>query len=50
MNGWFLFWTINFVVAGSAFAVIAIIVLVRGLSDMRQMFTRLREDLVNQKD
>jgi hypothetical protein len=46
MHGWFVFWTLNFIVAGSAFALIAIIVLVRGLTDMRQMFARLEQKSV----
>ena len=33
MNGWYYFWMANFVLAGSAFAVITLIVLVRGLRD-----------------
>jgi hypothetical protein len=39
---WYDFWVLNFVVAGSAFLVIALIVFVRGIGDLRQMFTRLR--------
>ncbi len=34
----------NFLIAGSAFAVIAAIVLVRGLRDLREMFTSLRNE------
>ena len=44
MNGWYYFWMANFVVAGSAFAVITIIVLIRGLKDLREMFARLRSE------
>jgi hypothetical protein len=40
---WYYFWTINFIVAGSAFAVITAIVLVRGSQDLRSMFARLKE-------
>lgn len=43
MNAWYEFWMANFFVAGSAFAVITVIVLVRGLGDLRQMFTDLRK-------
>jgi hypothetical protein len=43
MNGWYLFWMANFVLAGSAFAVITLIVLVRGLRDLREMFAGLRQ-------
>jgi hypothetical protein len=44
MNGWYYFWMTNFVVAGSAFAVITLIVLVRGLRDLREMFAGLRAE------
>jgi len=44
MNGWYYFWMANFVLAGSAFAVIAVIVLVRGLRDLREMFAGLRAE------
>ncbi len=42
MNYWYWFWMVSFLVAGSAFAVIAAIVLVRGIADLRQMFSGLR--------
>jgi hypothetical protein len=42
MRYWYYFWIVNFVVAGSTFAVIAAIVLVRGIGDLRTMFSRLR--------
>ena len=38
---WYYFWTLNFIVAGSAFAVIAVIVTVRGIADLREMFATL---------
>ena len=41
MDAWYYFWMANFVLAGSAFAVIALIVLVRGLGDLREMFSSL---------
>lgn len=44
MNAWYYFWMANFFVAGSAFAVITVIVLVRGLKDLREMFARLRNE------
>lgn len=44
MNGWYYFWMANFMVAGSAFAVITLIVLVRGLRDLREMFANLRAE------
>jgi hypothetical protein len=42
MRGWYYFWMACFVVAGSAFALIAAVVAVRGIADLRQMFSRLR--------
>jgi hypothetical protein len=44
MNRWYYFWMANFLVAGSAFAVITLIVLVRGLRDLREMFANLRAE------
>ncbi|HUJ32624.1 MAG TPA: hypothetical protein VLY23_15190 [Candidatus Acidoferrum sp.] len=44
MNAWYIFWMANFVIAGSAFAVIAVIVLVRGVKDLRDMFAGLRAE------
>lgn len=44
MNGWYYFWMANFVLAGAAFAAITVIVLVRGLSDLREMFAGLRAE------
>ena len=42
MIGWYYFWIASFAVAGSAFAFIAIVVTVRGIADLRQMFAGLR--------
>ena len=39
---WYLFWTANFVIAGSAFLIITLVVLVRGIGDLKAMFARLR--------
>ncbi|MDE3196903.1 MAG: hypothetical protein KGN84_11200 [Acidobacteriota bacterium] len=41
---WKWFWTINFAVAGSAFAGIALMVALRGFSDLRAMLAALRAD------
>jgi len=41
---WRWFWTINFIVAGSAFAGIALVVAVRGVADLRAMLAALRAD------
>ncbi len=42
MKAWYYFWVLNFIVAGSAFFIIAVIVTIRGVGDLREMFTRLR--------
>lgn len=44
MNPWYIFWMINFALAGSSFAIIAVIVFVRGIQDLREMFTALRAE------
>jgi len=41
MSFWMWFWTINFAVAGTAFAVIAAIVAIRGVADLRAMLAAL---------
>ena len=43
MLGWYYFWMACFALAGSAFAVIAAIVLVRGIADLREMLSGLRQ-------
>ncbi len=42
MKYWYWFWMINFAIASTTFAGIAVIVLVRGIQDLRHMFARLR--------
>jgi hypothetical protein len=44
MNYWYYFWVANFILAGSGFALITLIVLVRGLGDLRDMFANLRRE------
>jgi hypothetical protein len=44
MNAWYYFWMANFVIAGTAFAVIAIVVAIRGVKDLRDMFANLRAE------
>ena len=44
MTAWYYFWMASFLLAGSAFAIIAAIVLVRGIADLRQMLTGLRAE------
>jgi hypothetical protein len=50
MRFWQLFWTISLIVAGSSFALITLIVSVRGGRDLRQMFRDLGEQLAAQKE
>jgi hypothetical protein len=45
MNLWLIFWTAMLVVAGGSFAAITLVVLVRGVRDLRQWFASLsRQD------
>ena len=41
---WWYFWVFAFVTAGLSFAVIAAVVLVRGLDDLREMIRLLEEE------
>jgi len=41
MNLWLVFWTLMLVVAGASFAVITLVVTVRGVRDLRQWFATL---------
>jgi hypothetical protein len=43
MRYWFYFWAANFILAGSAFVFITIIVSVRGIADLRAMIRALNE-------
>jgi hypothetical protein len=43
MKYWEIFWTLNLVVAGAAFAFITVIVTVKGVKDLRQFFGNLRK-------
>jgi hypothetical protein len=49
MRFWQLFWTISLVVAGSSFALITLIVSIRGGRDLRQMFRDLSKQVAAQK-
>jgi hypothetical protein len=42
MRFWYYFWTVNFIVAGGAFALIALVVAIRGVGDLRRMFAALK--------
>lgn len=43
MGFWYYFWTANFIVAGSSFVLITLIVMVRGSKDLRDMLRGLKE-------
>ena len=42
MRYWYWFWITNLFVCGLAFALVSLVVIVRGAGDLRHMFTRLR--------
>jgi hypothetical protein len=42
MNYWLIFWTLCLIVAGSTFAAITLIVIVKGGPDLREMLRQLR--------
>jgi len=42
MKVWQLFWTLNLLVAGTAFAFITVVVTFKGVKDLRQWFGNLR--------
>ena len=42
MKFWQIFWALNLVVAGTAFAFITAVVTVKGVNDLRQWFGKLR--------
>ena len=42
-NYWLLVWTISLLVAGASFAIITLVVTIRGFKDLRAMFNRLRQ-------
>ena len=39
---WYLFWTANLMIAGSAFLIITVVVMIRGIGDLKAMIVRLR--------
>jgi hypothetical protein len=49
MGFWAGFWTFNFVVAGGAFALIAAVVAVRGIADLRGMLAALKAEQADRK-
>ncbi len=44
MTFWWYFWSAWFVVAGASFVIIAAVVLVRGVNDLREMIRILERD------
>ena len=44
MTYWYYFWMFDFVIAGSAFVIILLLVAVRGWTDLRAMFRLLEEE------
>ena len=44
MGFWSSFWTLNFIIAGTAFVGIAAVVAVRGVADLRNMLADLRAE------
>jgi len=42
MKFWQWFWTLNLVIAGTAFAFITVVVTIKGIGDLRQWFGNLR--------
>ena len=42
MKYWQIFWTLNLIIAGTAFAFITFVVTIKGVKDLRQWFANLR--------
>ncbi len=42
MKSWEIFWTLNLLIAGTAFAFITVVVTFKGVNDLRQWFRKLR--------
>jgi hypothetical protein len=43
MRYWVLFWTAGILIAGFSFAFVTIVVTIKGGRDLREMFSRLRD-------
>jgi hypothetical protein len=41
MSRWLYFWVANLILAGLTFALIPVVVIVRGIADLKEMFRRL---------
>ena len=45
MKFWLLFWTLNLLIAGAAFAFITVVVSIKGVGDLRRWFGNLRRQI-----
>ena len=43
MRAWIIFWAASLIISGASFAGITVVVGIRGLRDLRDMFQQLRE-------
>jgi hypothetical protein len=43
MRAWQLFWAVSLLISGVSFAGITVVVAVRGIGDLREMFAHLRK-------
>jgi hypothetical protein len=50
MGFWYYFWTANFIVAGSSFVLITLVVMVRGSKDLLDMLSRLKNEQTSQNE
>lgn len=49
MRWWYYFWVFDFLVAGGAFALILIVVAVRGFADLRSMLHALNQEAADHR-
>lgn len=47
MKYWEIFWTICLIVAGATFAFITLVVIIKGVPDLREMLRQLRRQNLN---
>jgi hypothetical protein len=43
MSRWLYFWVANLILAGLTFVLITVVVIVRGIGDLKEMFRRLKK-------
>ena len=43
MRAWQIFWSVSLVFAGASFALITLVVAIKGLQDLRYLFRRLQD-------